>query len=101
MAGELAFITSTTNNQSVSVDFSSWIKGPSGAPIILGNVQSSPLPNYAESVYIAVDNGDGTVGIQIDDAAFAKSPMPSGITDSTADLEATYNAWKNSGGPKP
>jgi hypothetical protein len=64
-------------------------------------VTTSPLPTYAESVYIAVDNGDGTVGIQIDDAAFWASSMPAGMIDSTTDLESKYNSWKSGSGPKP
>src|SRR5262249_26185245 len=101
VAGELAFVTATTNNQSVSVDFASWAKNTGNNASVLGNVQSSPLPTYAESVYVAVDNGDGTVGVQIADAAATVSSMPTGLTDRPTDLEAKYNSWKSGGGPKP
>jgi hypothetical protein len=101
VAGELAFISAMTNNQTVAVDFATWIQDKNKNGMILANVTTSPLPTYAESVYIAVDNGDGTVGIQIDDAAFWASVMPAGMTDSTRDLESKYDNWRYGGGPKP
>ena len=101
IAGELAFASATTNNQTVLVDFSSWMKGKTGSPLVLGNVQSVGPPRYAEAMYIALDNGDGTVSIILDDAASRASNMPSGMIDSVVDLNAAYLAWKNGIGSKP
>ena len=61
MAGELAFVSATTNNQSVIVDFSSWVQDNNKNALVLGNVQVVDSPTYAEALYIALDNGDGTV----------------------------------------
>ena len=47
-------------SQSVMVDFSSWVQGTSGG-VVLGNVTGNP--SYAEIIYYALDNGDGTVQI--------------------------------------
>jgi hypothetical protein len=104
IAGELGLVTATTNNQSVSVDFSSWVQDKNQNGLVLGNVQSFPLPTYAESVYAVRDNGDGTVGVILDDAALlARTAMPSGMTDSTTDLENAYTTWSSSpkSAPKP
>ena len=38
MAGELAFVSATTNNQSVLVDFSSWVQDTARTRLVLGNV---------------------------------------------------------------
>jgi hypothetical protein len=102
LAGELAFASATTNNQTVTVDFASWILDANLKPVVLGNVQAVNPPTYAESVYIALDNGDGTVQVIIDDAArMAMFGMPAGITNSTASLGAAYNAWQAGTAPKP
>jgi uncharacterized protein YjbI with pentapeptide repeats len=104
LAGEVAFITATTNNESVAVDFASWARDVNLVSMVLGNVQAVNPPTYAESVYVALDNGDGTVQIIIDDAArmtFLLGGMPAGMTNSTANLGAAYNAWKAGSGPKP
>jgi hypothetical protein len=65
LAGELAFITATTNNQSVMVDFSAWVMDSTKTGLVLGNVDSVNPPTRAESVYYVVDNGDGTVSVRI------------------------------------
>jgi hypothetical protein len=105
VAGELAFITATTNNQSVLVDFSSWVRGADGQSIVLGNVQNTSKPTHADAVYQALDNLDGQVGIMVDDAAAwagwsPAGPMPATVTAMNGDLE---QAWTNyqAGGPKP
>ncbi len=101
IAGELAFATATTNNQTVLVDFSSWIQKKDKTPLVLGNVQPTNKPTYAEALYIALDNGDGTVSIILDDAAGTASAMPPGMIDSVVDLNAAYLAYANGSGSKP
>jgi uncharacterized protein YjbI with pentapeptide repeats len=101
VAGELAFASASTNNQSVTVDFASWARDKNKNALVLGNVETRNPPKYAESVYIAIDNGDGTVGILLDSAAALAVTMPPGMTDFAADLDEAYHAWKDDGGPKP
>ncbi len=45
MAGLLAFVTATTNNQTVRVDFSSWIREASLGAAVLGNVDNVDPPS--------------------------------------------------------
>jgi hypothetical protein len=105
LAGELAFASATTNNQTVLVDFASWVQDQNKNSVVLGNVQSTNPPTYTDSVYIALDNGDGTVQVIIGDTAFAVNegymPLPSTMNNSYADLNAAYNTFKNGQGPKP
>jgi uncharacterized protein YjbI with pentapeptide repeats len=101
VAGELAFASAATNNQSVTVDFASWARDKNKNALVLGNVDAKTPPTYAESVYIALDNGDGTVGILLDDAAALAPTMPAGMTDCVADLEVAYQSWIDDKGPKP
>ena len=101
MAGELAFVYATTNNESVMVDFSSWVHDRNRNPLVLGNVDSKDPPTYAEALYIAVDNGDGTVSVVLDDAAARARSMPIGMTNSVTDLEIAYLAFQDGLGPKP
>jgi hypothetical protein len=86
VAGELAFISATTNNQSVMVDFSSWVMDSTNTGLILGNVQNVNPPTRAESVYYVVDNGDGTVSVRIAAAA-------SGLTTVSDTFEALNASW--------
>ena len=65
VAGELAFVTATTNNQAVRVDFSSWVRDVSRRRQVLGNVESADRPQYAEGVYHVFSNPDGTVGVSL------------------------------------
>jgi len=105
MAGELAFSSATTNNQSVMVDFASWVQDKDKNSLVLGNVTTSSPPNYTDSVYIALDNGDGTVQVIIGDTAFAVTagymPLPSTMNNSYAELNAAYNTFKGGQGPRP
>ncbi len=101
IAGELAFASATTNNQSVQVDFATWVQDKNGNPIVLGNVEPNNIPPYAEALYVAVDNGDGTIDIVLDDAASRTTVMPEGMFDSVADLNMAYQAWKAGVSPKP
>jgi uncharacterized protein YjbI with pentapeptide repeats len=87
VAGQVAFISATTNNQSVMVDFSSWVMDSTNLGLILGNVQSANPPTRAESVYYAVDNGDGTVSVRIAAAG-------SGLTAVTDTYEALNSDWE-------
>src|SRR5262249_51804295 len=68
---------------------------------VLGNVQTANPPTYAEAVYIALDNGDGTSSIVIDDAARMATSMPAGMTDTNASLRSAYQAWQSGTAPKP
>ena len=101
VAGELAFISATTNNQSVLVDFSSWVADKNKNALVLGNVSDVNPPTYAEALYIALDNGDGTVSVILDDAASRAKVMPAGMTNSVVELNAAYLAWQAGLGPKP
>jgi hypothetical protein len=101
VAGELAFVSATTNNQAVLVDFSSWVQDKNKNPLVLGQVQAQNPPTYAEALYIALDNGDGTVSIMLDDAASRTKVMPTGMTNSVVDLNAAYLAYQAGVAPKP
>ena len=95
VAGELAFVAATTNNQSVMVDFASWVLGKDETgSIVLGNVQSSSPPTHAEALYMALDNGDGTVSVVLDDAASHTTVMPAGMINSVVELNAAYLDWQ-------
>ena len=94
VAGELGFVTATTNNQSVMVDFSSWVRDVSGNAMVLGNVQSVNPPTWAEALYVVLDNGDGTVQVIIDDAASSTRFMPPGMVNSVVDLDVAYLGWQ-------
>src|SRR5262249_2504625 len=65
VAVELAFEPATTNTQAVKIDYASWVTDTTKNGLVLGNVQSKSPPMYAESVYVAVDNSDGTVGVRM------------------------------------
>jgi hypothetical protein len=101
VAGELGFATATTNNQSVQVDFASWVQDKNKSALVLGNVQSSSPPTYAEALYIALDNGDGTVQVILDDAASRTKVMPDGMTNSVVDLNNAYLAYLAGVAPRP
>ena len=97
IAGEVAFISATTNNQSVMVDFASWVMDSTNTGLILGQVQNVNPPTRAESVYYAVDNGDGTVSVRIAAAG-------SGLTAVADTYEALNTDWQNfqdNGATKP
>lgn len=97
VAGELAFATATTNNQSVKVDFASWVTDSTKAGLILGNVQSASPPMYAESVYYTIDNDDGTVSVRM----YFPMQVPSGLTSSALDLDQAYKRYQLGTATKP
>jgi hypothetical protein len=101
LAGELAFITATTNNQSVMVDFSSWVLDRNNNALVLGNVQSASPPTYAEALYVALDNGSGNISVLLDDAASRTNVMPAGMTNSIVDIDVAYLAFQAGLAPKP
>ena len=101
VAGELAFVSATTNNQSVLVDFSSWIQGSNGTSLVLGNVDPVNPPPYAEALYMVLENSDGTVSVVLDDAASLSNSMPAGMFNSATDLHRAYEAWQDGVAPKP
>jgi uncharacterized protein YjbI with pentapeptide repeats len=96
IAGELAFITATTNNQTVMVDFSSWVRDSSGNALVLGNVESVNPPTFAESVYFVYQNPDGTFGVSV-----SKADAAPGVTSSYNDLASAYVAYRAGLSPKP
>ena len=99
IAGEVAFVSATTNNQSVMVDFASWVMDSGNNGLILGNVQSSNPPTRAESVYYVVDNGDGTVAVRIAAANSAGTT----VIDTYDELNTQWRAFQknNPVTPKP
>ena len=102
VAGELAFISATTNNQSVLVDFSSWVLDKAAKnPLVLGNVQNVNPPTHAEAMYIALDMGNGNVSIVLDDSASRTRNLPAGMTNSVIELNAAYKAYQAGAAPKP
>jgi hypothetical protein len=96
IAGEVAFVSATTNNQSVMVDFASWVTDSLNNGLVLGHVQSSPNMR-AESVYYAVDNGDGTVSVRI---AAAGSGATS-VVDSYDEINTAWAAFQKNNPPSP
>ena len=102
IAGELAFVTATTNNQSVMVDFSSWVLDRNNSSVVLGNVDPVNPPKYAEAMYLAVDKGGGKVGIVIGDAAFwGYGGVPASMVNSLDELEDVHQAYVGGGLPRP
>jgi hypothetical protein len=101
VAGLLGFASATTNTQSVMVDFSSWAQDKNKNALVLGNVTASGPPKYAESVYITLDNGDGTVSVALDDSASLTRNLPTGMVNSVVDLDTAYLGYQAGLGPKP
>jgi uncharacterized protein YjbI with pentapeptide repeats len=105
LAGELGFVTATTNNQSVMADFASWTNRANDPanPIILGNVQAINPPWFAESVYVTMDNGDGTVGVLVDEpvAVDWNALQQATMSSSAVDLKVAHQAWSLGFAPKP
>jgi len=85
LAGLLAFTSATTNNVTVNVDFASWVRKADTNPLVLGNV--SGAPPYTESVFRAVENRDGSVGIHM-------SPF-SAATESSSGLDLIATAYRD------
>lgn len=96
MAGQLALVTATTNNQSVWVDFSSWVRNASGGSSILGNVDNVTPPRYSEAAYSAFKNADGTYGVSL-------SPIgaTTNVVSASDELGVSYNAYRYGHAPKP
>jgi uncharacterized protein YjbI with pentapeptide repeats len=105
VAGSVGLIAATTNNQSVLVDFSTWVVDKNLNPLVVGNVQASPAPTHIESVYVVLDNGDGTVAVKLDAArpswmaGNAKRNTPAGMTDSYNQMYNAYQAAPTSAKP--
>jgi hypothetical protein len=95
VAGELAFVTATVNNQTVSVDFASWTKGTSGSGVILGNVSDAPA--YAEVAYVVFDKGDGTVQVGMHIIPGIAAP----VIDSLENYEGALDSYLAGIGPEP
>ncbi len=107
MAGELAFITATVNNQSVMVDFSSWVEDATGNGLVLGNVDNVAPPTYAESVYFTYQNPDGTFGVSISSIDVVSAPVDPLVgplplpTNAYSELSTSYLAYRRGYAPKP
>jgi uncharacterized protein YjbI with pentapeptide repeats len=105
VAGAVGLIAATTNNQSVMVDFSTWVVDRNLDPLVVGNVQPSPAPTHIESVYVVLDNGDGTVAVKLDAArptwmpGNAKRNTPAGMIDSYDQMYEAYAAATTSSKP--
>ena len=96
IAGELAMISATTNNQSIWVDFSAWIRDTTNRGRILANVDSVATPRYAEAAFSAYTKADGTVGISI-----SPVPVSEPLVSASDELGVSYNAYRYGQAPKP
>lgn len=96
IAGELAMISATTNNQSIWVDFSAWIRDSTNRGRILANVDNVATPRYAEAAFTAYTKSDGTVGISIS-PVLVNAPLIS----ASDELGVSYNAYRYGQAPKP
>jgi uncharacterized protein YjbI with pentapeptide repeats len=109
VAGQLAFATATTNNQSVMVDFSSWVLDSTGKGLVLGNVDGTATRR--ESVYSVVENADGTVAVLIGEvgqmapiggaSTGTGTPLNDGIISSNKELGLAWSAFLNAGAGYP
>ena len=96
IAGELALITATTNNQSIWVDFSAWVLDRKNRGRILANVESPGAPRYAEAAYSAYMKPDGTPGVSIAPLVVAEP-----LISATEELDVSYEAYRSGQAPKP
>src|SRR5262249_51579329 len=87
LAGEVAFVTATTNNIVVSVDFASWVRTADNNPLILGNVAGSPP--WTDTISTAVEFADGSIGIYLRPLTDSASQ----VVSSLASLEVAYSQW--------
>jgi hypothetical protein len=103
LAGELAFITATTNNRSVLVDFATWVMDSSGRGLILGHVDSFDPPTFAESVYYAYENDDGSIGVAVGPASALPGTgrYSNKVASSYETLEAAYRFYQAGTLPRP
>ncbi len=95
LAGELAFVSATTNNKSVKVDFASWALDKNRNALVLGNVQSSPPPTHSETVYLALEKPDGTIQIALSTAAGLAPALGGSTTGVTNSLDELTTAYTN------
>ncbi|CAN5841793.1 hypothetical protein BH11MYX4_BH11MYX4_04880 [soil metagenome] len=96
MAGELAMISATTNNQSIWVDFSAWVRDKTNRGRILANVATPETPRYAEAAFSAYTKSDGTVGISI-----SPVPVSDPLISASDELGVSYDAYRFGQAPKP
>jgi hypothetical protein len=96
VAGLLGFVTATTNNQTVRVDFSAWVRDSAGGGKVLGNVERDDTPQYAEGVYHVHTNPDGTAAVALSQVA-----VGSGLISSQVDLANSWIAYLQGHGPRP
>jgi hypothetical protein len=101
VAGLLAFVAATTNNQSVMVDFASWVQDRSGGGLVLGNVESADPPRYAESVYYAFENDDGSLGFAVGPASWQAGRWADQLPSSYDDLDAAYQLYRAGRSARP
>jgi uncharacterized protein YjbI with pentapeptide repeats len=101
LAGELAFVSATTNNIAVKVDFASWIVDYQAKGMVLGNVEPSLPAPYAEAVYSALENTDGTVQIAVGPGAAVIDPRLLVVSDNNFQLVFAWAAYTQYGLKKP
>jgi hypothetical protein len=85
VGGELSFITATTNNRSVNVDFASWVarEGSGNNPFVLGRPVGTPT--VADAVYTVIQVPGGKVAAHA--RAFGGAPSsPAWNSLSAADV---------------
>jgi hypothetical protein len=96
MAGQLAMITATTNNQSIWVDFSAWVRDRTNRGRVLANVDSVSTPRYAEAAFSAYTREDGTFGLSI-----SPVPVSAPLISASDELGVSYDAYRYGQAPKP
>ena len=103
VAGELAFVAATTNNQTVMVDFASWVIDAGGSGLVLGHVEKVSPPRYAESVYYAYEADDGSIGLAVGPASWAseRGAYFDRMASSYESLDAAYRLHQEGLFPKP
>ncbi len=88
LGGEVGLVFSTTNTQSVSVDFATWVRGINGNPVFLANVAGSP--QWTEGVYVTLEHPDGTVEVYFDDMYWRRPISTFGSVKTLQELHIAY-----------
>ncbi len=96
IAGELAMISATTNNQSIWVDFSAWVRDVDNRGRVLANVDNVATPRYAEAAFSAYTKADGTVGISL-----SPVPVSAPLISASDEIGVSYDAYRFGQAPKP
>ena len=103
MAGELAFVTATTNNRSVLVDFATWVMDSSGRGLILGQVDSSTRRRSRNRSTTPTRTTMARLAVAVAPASSVPGTRP--ILEQTRqqlrNLEAAYKFYQAGALPKP